>query len=793
MGLTSDFRAAIRALVAARGFTAIAVTTLSTALALAVIILTVVNAYVFRSLPYPAADRLYRVDYAPPNQLPPRGLEQLDWSTLDDIIEFGIAWDLDVFYLLGHEYPESAPGGWVTPGYVNGLGIRAAIGRTFGAADFAPGAPSVALISHRLWQSRFGRDTSVVGRTFQAYVSDRPDEAELFTVVGVLPADLWHLNMYTEVLAPLRARTYPYMVRLRPGVTPALATQRIDGLIRSGLESVPATYDVVLTRAQDSYTAGVRPVLGAVTAAAALVLLIASTNLAVLTIVRARRRERELAVRLALGASQSRLARLLSLEGLVLGVVSLVVGLLSASSVLPVIGPVIERSMDRQIPGGLASLQVDGTVFAVALICGTVVTLVLTVLPLVSLRRNRILTTIASSGRGATDDPRAGRTRALLIAVEVAASLALLTGAGLMAETATRMVQVDFGIDADDVVTASLALRHRSFPDAAARARFFERLPTELRGVAGSTSLALGDWWPLQGSRPRRVETAGARASTGTANPFAVSPDYFVTVGIPLRDGRTFTSQDRLGTLPVSIVSESLARRLWQGRAVGQSLTIHPDGEGQPLTVLVVGVVADVRQSHSDTDLDDAYLPLAQGASRFAFLYLRAPKSPTWETDLRAAVAGVNPEVALGTPRPLLLGIEQERARPQFLAYLLTTFAALACILALVGMYGVVAYAVRQRQREIAVRMAVGADARAVTMMFVRGGSLVLASGLSMGVAGAMALGRVLQSQLYGVQPAEPRVLLSAIVVFGTVALGAIVWPAWRAAATDPSLVLKAE
>ena len=272
-----------------------------------------------------------------------------------------------------------------------------------------------------------------------------------------------------------------------------------------------------------------------------------------------------------------------------------------------------------------------------------------------------------------------------------------------------------------------------------------------------------------------------------------MSADYFATVGISLRDGRTFTGQDRLGTQPVAIVSESLARRMWEGRAVGQLLTIHPDGEGQPQTVLVVGVVADVRQSHSDTDLHDAYLPLAQGASRFAFLYARAPRSPTWEAELRSAVARVNAEVALGTPRALLLGIEQERTRPQFLAYLLTTFAAFACLLALVGMHGVIAYAVRQRQREIAVRMAIGADARAVTMMFLRGGSLVLAGGLTVGVAGALTLGRVLQSQLYGVEPAEPRVLVMAVLVFAAVALAAMLWPAWRASATDPMAVLKAE
>jgi ABC-type antimicrobial peptide transport system permease subunit len=207
----------------------------------------------------------------------------------------------------------------------------------------------------------------------------------------------------------------------------------------------------------------------------------------------------------------------------------------------------------------------------------------------------------------------------------------------------------------------------------------------------------------------------------------------------------------------------------------------------------VVGVVNDVRQSHSDEDLNDLYLPLAQRPGRFAFLYVRAPRSISWESDLRSSVARVNSEVAVGAPRRLGLGIDQERARPRFLAFMLTVFAAVACVLALVGMHGVIAYAVRQRQREIAVRIAVGASGGAVTRMFLRQGLIVLAGGLGIGVIAALALGRVLQSQLYGVQPTEPRVLALAVAVFGVSALAAMLWPAWRAASVDPVVVLKAE
>jgi putative ABC transport system permease protein len=792
--LIADTLAAIRTLAAARSFTAIAWLTLAGGLTLTAVILSVVNAYVLRSLPYPAADRLYRVDYAPPGQPTPRGMEQLDWSSLGDVIELPIAWDLDVFYLLGHDYPESAPGAWVTPGFVNALGIRASLGRSLVPADYALDSPAVALISHRLWQSRFGADTAVVGRTFNAYVSDRPDEPETLTIVGVLPADFWHVNVYTEVIAPLKAPSYPYQVRLHTGVPPAVAAERIDRLIRNGVPSLPMQYGVTLTALQDSYVAQMTPMLWSVGAGAVLVLLIAAANVGVLTIVRARQRQRELAVRVALGASLMHLVRLLALEGVLLGIVSTLSAVAATTMILPAIAPLIQGSLERRIPGGLGALSVDRTVILMLIVCAVITTMLIAWLPVVSSRRSRRTAGAVWSARGLTDDVGTGRARALLIGIEIAASLTLLVGASLMVESAVRMLRVDFGIAETNVVTASLALRQRSFPEESDRAAFYARLQGELRAVAGTPAVAFGDWWPLQGSRPRRAVGSGSAARETTVNPFAVSPAYFQTVGIRMRDGREFTDDDRLGSPPVVIVSASLASQLWpETPAIGQHLTIYADGEGPPLTAAVVGVASDVRQSHADMHLLDAYLPLAQRPSRFAFVYLRAPQHASWEADLRGTIARVNPEVAMGTPRPLGDGLEQERARPRLLAYLLTAFAVFACALALIGMHGVIAYATRQRQREIAVRIAVGASARAVAAMFVKHAVFVLSVGLAGGLAGAIALGRVLQSQLYGVRPTEPRVLGTAAAVLGAFALAAVIRPAWRAASTDPAEALRQE
>ncbi|HSC29402.1 MAG TPA: ABC transporter permease, partial [Vicinamibacterales bacterium] len=253
-GLLTDLRVAIRSLLRDRSVATTAIVTLGLAMSIGVAVIVVVNAYLFKALPYPGATRLYSVRYAPPGEPAPGGMQKLDWTALDDVIEHPIAWDLDVFYLIGGgTQAEAAPGAWVTPGFVEGLGIRPAVGRGFDRAAFVPNSPQVTLISHRLWQTRFGGDPDIVGREFNAYVSDRPEEAETFVIIGVLPADFWHVNTYTEILAPLRVPTYPYMVRLREGVTPGAASDRISALVRAGSPGLAPDWKVDLVSTHDAY------------------------------------------------------------------------------------------------------------------------------------------------------------------------------------------------------------------------------------------------------------------------------------------------------------------------------------------------------------------------------------------------------------------------------------------------------------------------------------------------------------------------------------------------------------
>jgi predicted permease len=375
----------------------------------------------------------------------------------------------------------------------------------------------------------------------------------------------------------------------------------------------------------------------------------------------------------------------------------------------------------------------------------------------------------------------------VLIALEIAASLALLTGSTLMVQSVVRLLRVDFGIRPDNVLSGSLTLRQRTYPGAAAQVRFFDRLLAAAESVPGVQAAALGTGWPLQPPSTEAVAIDGtAGGATADMAIHAVTDGYFATLGVPIVAGRPFTPADRAGSEQVVIVSATVARRWPEGSALGTRVHL-PDGPR-----VVVGIAGDVRQMASDDDFADLYVPLSQRPGRFAWLYLRAAGPAELRlAPLGAAMRAIDPEISLTNPRPLRTAFAQQQARPKFLAWLLGGFSAVAVALSLVGIYGVVAYAVRQREREIALRMAVGADPRRIVSMFVRHGGAVVGAGLVLGMLGALAVGRAIESQLFGVRPADPLSLAAAAVGFGAAGVAAVWWPARRAAATDPGVALR--
>lgn len=796
--LLTDLRLGLRSLRTSPGFTAAAVVTLGLAMTLSITVLAVVNAYLFTQLPYPAAARLYSVRYSTPGQEQPRGMETLDWASLDDAIEHPIAWDLDMFYVLGGENAESIPGAWVTRGFVRGLGIQPVMGRGFDDGAFAAGSANVAIISSRFWQTRFGGDPSVLGRPFTAYVSDRPEEAESFTIIGVLPETFWHLNTYTDILVPLRVATYPYLVRLRAGVTPDQAAARITALVRAGANA-PQNWAAQVESTHDLYVARLRPVFRSVAAAAALVLLVGCANVGGLLLLRATRRQKEIAVRTALGASSGAIARMLAAEALVLGSMATALGLALTRLLLSSMAPAIQRQLGRTAPGGELSFALQPSVAIGAAIVGVVVVILCGLAPLATSLRSSVVTALQSATRSSTEGRRSRRLRASLIALEIAASLALLSGSMLMLRTVVSLLHADLGFQSERALVASITLRQSRYPDAESRLALYDRTLERLGEMSGVESVALTSTWPLQQPRLQSLDIDGPSGRLSVrAAVHAVTDDYFATLDIPMVAQRAFGRSDRMGSEPVAIVSETLARRLGSaGRAIGGRVLVPQDGEpGRPSPVarLIVGVVADVRQTAADEDQSDVYVPLRQVPERFAVALVRTAGAPEgWLAPLRLTFRDIDPDISLTRARALQSAVDEVRSQPQWLASLLIAFAAVATLVAIAGVYGMIAYAVRQREREIAVRIAVGADPRQIMRLFLREGGMVIAVGVALGSAGALAAGRLLESQLFGIGPADPMALATAGAAVAAGALCAVWWPARRAAATDPAIALRME
>ena len=794
----SDVRHAVRSLARDRGFTAVALGTFSVGLALCVVVAVLVNAYLLRGLPYPESHRLYDVRYGSPANPAPTGMETLDWRSLSDVLELSIAWDLDNFNLRGAPYPESLQGTWVTPDYMEGFAVRPAFGRGFQPADFQAGQPSVAIISHRLWQSRFNGDPAVIGRTFDAYMNDRPNEIETFTIVGVLTANHWHLNAFTEILSPLRAPTHPYVVRLRADVTPAAAAERITALVRSGSSGLAAGWRVELRSSHAAYVQQIRPLLLAVTIATSLVLLIACANVSVLLTVRATRRRREMSVRQALGATSGQITRASAAEPLVLALAATTLGLALAWITIRAVAPVLDHYLGRAAPGGAAAIRLEDPITLAALAVGLLAIAICAIVPIVVATRSPLSLVLSGGQKGSTEGPAQRRARSVLIAIEVAACLTLLVGAGLTIQSALGILRVEIGLDAGHVQVGRFALRQRAYPDGPTRAGFYERVLARAGQLSGAEGLAFTTSWPLQAPPDREVGSGSGHTTFSTrAGIVGVTPDYFSVLRIPLHDGRAFTTGDRIGTERVAIISRTLAARLWpSGGAIGQQLRVatatNSPQPASPATYSIVGIVGDIRHAHTDDDLADVYVPLLQSPSPSVFVYLRvAGDGSAAERDLRLLLASLDADVGLGAPRRLADILDLQRAGSRLLVYLLVVFSVFASCLALVGIYGVIAYTVKQREREIAVRLAIGADRGLITRMFVAQGAVVLLTGVTLGLGGAIGLGRVLQAQLFRVQPADPLVMAGAALGFVLCGLIAVALPARAAASLDPARALK--
>lgn len=783
-------RTAFRSLRRDPRFTVSVMAVVGVGLALNVLVLAAVNAYLVRPLPYPESHRLYDV----------RPAVGMGWMEVGDLFEKAVSWDLDAFTLVGDGDPELAWGAWVTPDFFEIYGLRPALGRALLPHEAGDGAAAVAVISHRLWRERFGGDPAVLGRSFRAFTSDRPEDAESFMVVGVLGPDAWHFNRFTDVLVPLRADQPVYAGRLRADVPPERAAEILTRTARArASEPLPEGFAVTLRPVHEAYVARARPRLLVTQAAALLVLLIACANACVLVLVRAAGRSRELAVRRALGAGRAGLLGPLLGEGLLLALGSGLIALGSASVLLPGLASVVQARLGTPVPGGVELLRVDAPVLAALVGACALIGLVLALIPLPALTRRAPLAALAGGGRGGTDSARARRLRGVLVGAELALSLTLLTGAGLLVRSALALGQEDPGFDVRGVVAANVGLRQASYPDGTSRAAFFDALVEEVGrvpGVGGATVVRAVPF--LSNATLQPVEAGEDRWLEGVL-PQVVHPSAFQVLGVPVLRGRGFSAEDGPGAGAVAVVDRRSAEALWPGAdPLGRRIRFAEGSTGMGTGetggwMTVVGVVGDVVTAPGQT-VPVVYVPHAQDPLLWMSLVVRA--RPGAEVPLEGVSAALR---RLDGEAPLYggVGLEDAAARAlapsRFFAGLLGGFSVFAFLLAVLGLYAVVAYAARQQRREVAIRMALGARRVTVQGLFVRQSLVTMALALAAGAVGGRVLGRALGGQLHGVEPGDPVVGSAAVLLLGVTAILAVWLPARRASREDPMGVLREE
>jgi predicted permease len=723
----------------------------------------------------------------------------IDWKSLEDVVEDSIAASGATFYLRDDGSLTRTRSLQVSAGFLRGLGVQSMIGRTFAEDEFAAESENVAMIGHALWRDRFGSDPQVIGR--QLRVAREDEQSESLRIVGVLPAGFWFgrdSSASLDIVTPLRTRMRPYMVRLREGVPVSLAEKRITDAAKSvGSDFRPDWTGVHLQSVHDRYVENIRPVLVGISIAVGTVLVLVCANVAVLMLLRAMRRQKEVVVRVALGAKPNHILRLLAAEAALICGAALAAGLALTAMTLRLLTPLVEAQLGKPPPAAPSAIHLDSTVLLSLGGVSLLIALSLAFIPALVPWQRRLVDVLRSQGTTATDSPFMRRVRNSLIACEVAGSLVLLVGCGLMIRSAVNLTNADLGFNPEKVLRVGVRLPVRLGTNAPALYSFFTAFTERLPQNTNSSMALMTAFPPYYPANTYRFEVAGTQHDQSTVGMLKVGAGYFHVYDVPLRLGREFTADDRWETEPVAVVSETLARQLWpDGSAIGQQIrTVEADADlpGSPFGAWrrIVGVVGDIRQGYEDSDLRDLYLPFLQSPSRFASVHVRTAQSPSfWEQSVRAAATALEPYVMIGAASTIV-SEDRLRAGTRFLTSILTGFAVFAAFLAVLGIYGVTSYAVEQREREIAVRVVVGASRSAVIRLFLKEGARLLAIGLGLGLFGAMGAVKILESQVYGVQPFDIPTRVAACVLLTIAGLVAVWWPARRAALRDPMTVLK--
>ncbi len=804
--LRQDAGFALRTLRTQPGFAAAAVLTLALGIGATTAIFSVVSAVLLDALPFSEPDRLVRVWSAEPV----RGTTQAavsipdfaDWRDENTVFESmaGYSSLASGVILTGYGEPTRLSTAWVSEDFFRTLGMRMRHGRAILPDEHVPGANRVVVISHRVWRDRFGGDPSVVGRS--VLLNDEP-----FTVVGVADPTARFPSDETQAWAPLNlvpetsiprfrfVRWINVLGRLDAGVTIERARREMELIAARLAREYPdanASYTSATVRPLRDFLVGdVRKALLVLFGAVVLVLLIAVANVANLMLARATARAREIAVRSALGAGRGRIIRQLLTESAILALLAGALGIAIAWAGVDVL---LALSGDW-VPSA-AEVRVDGMVLGFALVASLAAGLGFGIVPALRSASPNLAGSLREGGRGGTSGGAGHRLRTMLVAAEVALAVTLVVGAGLMTRSFARLVAVDPGFATEDVLVARFTIPNFRYPTRQQYLPLYDRLIERVREVPGVVSAGAIKEIPLRGTgefisyravghpEPRPGEEPRAYVQP-------VSDGYFPTMRIPLLAGRDIMPQDTVAANFGVILSESLAKRWWPGgSAVGEQIRFG----GGDAAIRVIGVVGDVRANGLATEpTETVYVPIRLMPRVPVSLVVRTTGDPALLLPaVREAIHSVDAALPLDELTPVRAIVAGDAAAARFLATLLIVFAAIAVLLAAIGLYGLVSYVVAQRTQEIGVRMALGAQRAAVVRLMLWRGMAPVVAGLVLGIAGAFALRGVLAGLLYGISPADPGTYVAVAAALATVGLVASWLPARRAAKVEPVQALRA-
>jgi putative ABC transport system permease protein len=805
--LRADIRYALRGFRRAPAFTVAAVATLALSVGATTSIFSVVNAVLLRALPYPNAERIVAVcekNVAKPASAvctsggvnPANFLAWRDASR--SFTEMAAFFERRVSVSRPGADPISAPARVTSASVFRVLGATPALGRWFTDAEDRAGGPSVVVVSHALWQQEFGGDPGVIGKHLLVNGTD-------FTVVGVAAADL-EVFEPVDVWVPLRlgaaqrsarGRFLRALALLAPRVPVDVADREMQSIARRRLQEAPeinANWTAFVMPLRDKLVGDSERALWTLLAAVGFLLLIACANVANLLVARAADREPEVAVRVSMGASPGRIVRQLLTESLVLSVVAAGLGLLIAVKGTQALVALVPAGLSLQ---ALSHVSVDWRVLTFVTLVAVGTGVLFGSAPAYQSKRANVNETLRKAGRSGAGSLSSARLRNALVVAEMSLALVLLAGAGLMVRSLSALQHVNLGFRPEGVLTAQVSLPRRYQTDTATT-QFFQEFESRISGLAGVQAVGSISYLPLTGLRSTNgFNVEGRPAAAPGAEPVgdirAVTPRYFTAMGIPIVEGRAVTDADGIGSTPVAVVSQTLARTMWPNEsAIGHYLLYQWEHAER---VRIVGVAGDVHHDGPDKQTYmEIYRPLSQLSYNAMTLVVRTNGDPaSFAAPIRGVLRDVDREVTLATMQPMAALVAQALGTTRLSTALFGLFGVLGLVLAAIGIYGVMSYTVQQRRHEIGVRLALGAPPRTVLAIIVRRGLLLSLTGIGIGTVAALLATRIMQKLLYGVPPNDVGTFAAVTAILAAVGLLAAYLPARRATRVDAVMVLRGE